>query len=190
MLVYMKIVEGVKKLFGTLNNIPAESDKELVYKNADGDALSVVPGDQYLDDGNGGIIRKSDNSAVVVQIDPAEGDDVTIIPPVDPFESEEVEAGKNSTVSRTFAAPLAVKTLTSISVTGFKTSYNVGDTLDISNVVVKAKYDDGSEQVVDNYTVDPSIDHVLTESDNSTYVTFSYTENDITKTTRKKITVA
>lgn len=80
------------------------------------------------------------------------------------------------------------KTLSSISVKGFKTTYSVGDTIDLSGTTVTAKYDDGSTDTVTTYTTDPAADTQLTAEDTS--VVFSYTENDITKTVTKTITVS
>ena len=60
MLVYEKKVDSTRKLFGTEGNIPAVSDSALVYKDDIGETLTIVSGDTYLDDGHGGIIRKSD----------------------------------------------------------------------------------------------------------------------------------
>lgn len=80
------------------------------------------------------------------------------------------------------------KTLVSISVKGFKTTYTVGDTIDLSGTTVTAKYDDGSTDTVTTYTTDPAADTQLTAEDTS--VVFSYTENDVTKTVTKTITVS
>lgn len=80
------------------------------------------------------------------------------------------------------------KTLSSISVKGFKTTYSVGDTIDLSGTTVTAKYDDGSTDTVTTYTTDPAADTQLTAEDTS--VVFSYTENDVTKTVTKTITVS
>ena len=80
------------------------------------------------------------------------------------------------------------KVLSSISVKGFKTTYSVGDTIDLSGTTVTAKYDDGSTDTVTTYTTDPAADAQLTAEDTS--VVFSYTENDVTKTLTKTITVS
>ena len=69
MLVYEKKVEGTRHLFGKVEGtIPAASDVQLTYKDADGNTLTVSESDTYLNDGKGGIIRKSDNKAVNVFI--------------------------------------------------------------------------------------------------------------------------
>ena len=69
MLVYEKKVEGTRHLFGKVEGtIPADSDVQLTYKDAGGNTLTVSESDTYLNDGKGGIIRKSDNKAVNVFI--------------------------------------------------------------------------------------------------------------------------
>ena len=80
------------------------------------------------------------------------------------------------------------KILSSISVKGFKTTYSVGDKIDLSGTTVTAKYDDGSTEVVTTYTTTPDADTAL--SAENTSVIFSYTENDVTKTVTKSITVS
>ena len=80
------------------------------------------------------------------------------------------------------------KILTSISVKGFKTTYSVGDKIDLSGTTVTAKYDDGSTAVVTTYTTDPDADTALTTENTS--VVFSYTEGTVTKTASKTITVS
>jgi hypothetical protein len=42
MLVYEKIVDGEKHLFGTLGNIPAEDDMRLTYKNDAGEEITTI----------------------------------------------------------------------------------------------------------------------------------------------------
>ena len=69
MLVYEKKVEGVRHLFGKVEGtIPSATDVQLTYKDAGGNTLTVSDSDTYLNDGKGGIIRKSDNKAVNVFI--------------------------------------------------------------------------------------------------------------------------
>lgn len=71
MLVYEKIVDKVRHLFGTMGHIPSEDDVQLTYKDGDNQELSPAPtlNDTYLDNGHGGIIRKSDEKEVKVFID-------------------------------------------------------------------------------------------------------------------------
>lgn len=80
------------------------------------------------------------------------------------------------------------KVLSSISVRGFKTTYSVGDKIDLTGTTVTAKYDDGTSAAVTTYTTDPDADTLLTAENTS--VVFSYTENDVTKTVTKSITVS
>ena len=82
----------------------------------------------------------------------------------------------------------STKVLSSISVKGFKTTYSVGDKIDLTGTTVTAKYDDGSTQVVTTYTTTPDTNTSLTAENTS--VVFSYTENDVTKTVSKTITVS
>ena len=82
----------------------------------------------------------------------------------------------------------STKVLSSISVKGFKTTYSVGDKIDLTGTTVTAKYDDGSSEAVTTYTTDPTSDTALTAENTS--VVFSYTEKDVTKTLTKTITVS
>lgn len=72
MLLYTKIVneeeKPVRKIYGTEGNIPADTDKEVTYKDAEGSVVALKAGDTYLDDGMGGIIRESDKSVVNVYV--------------------------------------------------------------------------------------------------------------------------
>jgi len=82
----------------------------------------------------------------------------------------------------------STKVLSSISVKGFKTTYSVGDTIDLTGTTVTAKYDDGSSEVVTTYTTTPDDKTTLTAQDTS--VVFSYTAGEVTKTVTKTITVS
>jgi hypothetical protein len=82
----------------------------------------------------------------------------------------------------------STKILSSISVKGFKTTYSVGDKIDLTGTTVTAKYDDGSSAAVTTYTTTPDSNTALTAENTS--VVFSYTENDVTKTLTKTITVS
>lgn len=109
-----------------------------------------------------------------------------------PQEVEDVQMYKESDVIHVMIGDNDLgdssKVLSSISVKGFVTTYSVGDKIDLSNTVVTAKYDDGSSAAVTTYTTDPDADTSLTAEDTS--VVFSYTENDVTKTLTKTITVS
>ena len=73
MLLYTKVLQEeqgpVRKVYGTLNNIPAESDKEVTLMDAEGTEFEAVTNDTYLDNGHGGIVRASDKKAVNVIVD-------------------------------------------------------------------------------------------------------------------------
>ena len=90
MLVYEKIVDKVRHLFGTMGHIPSEDDVQLIYKDGEGGELTPAPtlDDTYLDDGHGGIIRKSDSKEVIVFIGANQ-----IIPPVSAGPGEEPIVG-------------------------------------------------------------------------------------------------
>lgn len=66
-----------------------------------------------------------------------------------------------------------------------ETAYEIGDTVDLSGIVVTAYYSDGSSKQVTNYTYSPTI----IRSNNDTEITISYTEEGITKTTIQEVTV-
>ena len=66
MIVYEK---SDRHLYGNLiGTSPTNEDPQLTYKDAEGSSLELSKLDTYLDDGKGGIIRKSDNKAVNVFI--------------------------------------------------------------------------------------------------------------------------
>ena len=86
MLLYTKVVteetedgekKVVRKIFGTLANIPADTDEEVTYKDAEGADLTLAADDIYVDGGAGKVIRKSDNKEVQVFVE-----DTRIIPAV------------------------------------------------------------------------------------------------------------
>ena len=80
MLVYEKKVDGERHLFGTVDNTaPGESDVQLTYKDTDGTVIEPELSDVYLNDGHGGIIRKSDSEAINVFIGETQiiGGDIT-----------------------------------------------------------------------------------------------------------------
>ena len=82
-------------------------------------------------------------------------------------------------------------TLTSISVTNnpSKTSYVVGETLNLSGLVITANYSDNSSSVVTGYTTNPANGATL-NTVGTQVVTVSYVENSITKTTTFNVTVS
>ncbi|MPM01317.1 hypothetical protein SDC9_47557 [bioreactor metagenome] len=87
------------------------------------------------------------------------------------------------------AAPAA--TLDSIAVTTqpTKTSYSVGETLDLSGMVITASYSDGSTAQVTQYTTVPADGSTLDTAGTIT-VTVSYTEDDVTRTTTFDVQVS
>jgi len=82
-------------------------------------------------------------------------------------------------------APAAV--LSSISVEGQKSAFNVGDTFSHEGAVVTALYNDGTTKTVTDDAEFSTPD--MTTAGTKT-VTVSYTENEVTKTTTYEITVA
>ena len=66
-----------------------------------------------------------------------------------------------------------------------ETAYEIGDTIDLTGMVVHAFYSDGSSHEISNYTYSP---HVVSSA-SDTEVTISYTEDGITKTAIQDITV-
>ena len=66
-----------------------------------------------------------------------------------------------------------------------ETAYEIGDTIDLTGMVVYAFYSDGSSHEISNYTYSP---HVVSSA-SDTEVTITYTEDGITKTAIQDITV-
>ena len=96
-------------------------------------------------------------------------------------------------VTKTTSIPIvvsepSVKTLTSISATKTQTSYNVGDTLSTSDIVVTAQYSNStSANVTSNAIIDTS--QVDTSTEGSYSIDITYTEDGVTKSTFIGITV-
>lgn len=67
-----------------------------------------------------------------------------------------------------------------------KTSYEYGDTLVTTGMVVKATYSDGATATVSNYTCSPTTLNTVTSSQ---AITVSYSENGVTKTTTFNVVV-
>jgi len=80
--------------------------------------------------------------------------------------------------------PATSATLESIAVTTppIKTTYKVGEALDLTGLVVTATYSDGSTSVVTGFTTDPDNGSAL-NTEGSVTVTISYAKDDITKST-------
>ena len=66
-----------------------------------------------------------------------------------------------------------------------ETAYEIGDTIDLTGMVVHAFYSDGTSHEISNYSYSP---HVVSSA-SDTEVTISYTEDGITKTAIQDITV-
>ena len=159
MLVYEKKVDGERHLYGKVEGtIPAVDDTQLTYKDAQGQQLELVDKDTYKDDGKGGIYRVSDNAAVNVFIG-----DTQII-------GGEIEV-----------------VLTGIEVTApTKVTYSVDDTLDLTGMVVKEVYSDGTKKTITTgFTTSPVDGATLAATD--TKVTVTHTESS--KTAEFTITV-
>lgn len=175
MLVYEKDAGENRHLYGTLNNIPSESDNQLVYEDADGDAISPTLSGTYVDDGHGGILMKGEDgdTFVGVYIKKADNSLVNIIPGGD-YEPE-------------------TKTLKSIKFKKkpTKTTYIAGDTLDLTGAVVEATFETGEKETLaldaDGLTFSPANGDTLATTD--TAVTATYVFSDITKTATCAITV-
>ena len=151
MLVYEKKVEGQRKIFGTLENIPSAEDEALVYTTEDGTEIDdLTLNEQYVDSGNGGIIRVADNTEIFVSLD-----STVIVPP-------------NGEI---------VPVLESIEVTTLPTITTYGaahQKYDWTGMVVTATYTDGTTAAVTGYTTSPA-DGADVPNDNTTVeVTVTY----------------
>ena len=94
---------------------------------------------------------------------------------------------QTATQAITVKAAAVSKTLTGIEITTppAKVKYTEGESFDPKGMVVTAKYDDNSSNVVTSYTYSP--DGALSTSD--TEITVSYTEGSVTQTATQAITV-
>ena len=130
MLVYEKGTGENRHLYGTMNNIPSDTDNQLVYKDADGDVITPPLAGTYVDDGHGGILMKGEDgdTFVGVYIEKPDSDVVNIIPGGD-YEPDVVvgiEFKQNPT----------------------KTEYSVGETLNLEGAIVVATHKSGKEEVI------------------------------------------
>lgn len=121
MLIYEKKVEEnnelVRHLFGTEGNIPSEDDVQLTYADTDGDPIDdLTVTTPLFDDGHGGI-KTADGETVSVWIGTT-----NIIP-------GDITVALSGIVVTTKPTKL---------------TYDVNDTLDLTGMVVKGKYSDGS----------------------------------------------
>lgn len=143
MLVYEKGTGEDRHLYGTEGNIPTADDVRLTYKDSEGTEISDLTfTETYLDDGHGGIIRAADSEEVDVFIG-----DFRVIP------AGEVVSIEVTTDPTT-------------------TTYSIGDTLDLTGMVVTATYADDTTSEITGYTTVPEDGAELTAED--TTVTVSY----------------
>lgn len=156
MIIYEKIVEGVKHLFGTKQNIPSNSDLQLTYKDNDGDVITPTLSDTYVDGGSTAgtqyIARKSDGKLVNVFI----GDECVI--------------GKVTT-------PKVVKSI-KVKTAPTKVTYTANDKLDLTGLVITATYSDGDKidvvyaEHASDFTTTPANGATLTAADTEVQITY------------------
>ena len=167
MLVYEKKVnegeELKRRLFGTMGNVPAEDDNELIYKDADDLVINPVIPDSYVDDKLGGIIRLSDNKAVKVFINDNTQGEVQIIP--HSIKESEVIVEEEKVIE-------AVK----ISAMPTKIAYIEEEALDLTGLEVTVDYSDETSEVVSNFKAVPANGTILTTADNKVVIAV----NDVT----------
>ncbi len=157
MLVYEKKVEGERHLFGKVEGtVPSESDVQLTYKDTDGTTIEPELSDVYLNDGHGGIIRKSDGEAINVFI------------------------GETQIIGGDIPTPQVV----SITVTPpTKTSYVEGDTLDLTGMVITGNLSNGETiAITEDYSASPANGATLTTSNNKVVVTYFELTDEFTIT--------
>ena len=170
MLVYEKKVDNVRHLFGTMNDVPSESDNQLVYKDAYGDSATVSLNNKYLDDGHGGITMVTPEgtaSFLAVNIKKTDNSLVNIIP-----------GGSYETPT---VSSIAVKTAPT------KVTYTEGDKLDMKGLVLTVTYSNSTSQDIaygdTGITYSPADGATLATTD--TKVTITYAN----KTAEQAITV-
>ena len=165
MLIYGKTVDNATHLYGTLGAIPSNSDNQLVYKDYDGDVITPVSGDSYVDGGSANgiqrIIRKSDGKVVNVFI------------------------GDNCVIGQV-VTPKVIKKIV-ITTKPTKLEYDVNDKLDLTGLVVSAVYADGDIVALESgYTTSPADDSTL-DTAGTVKVTVTHTESS--KTASFNVTV-
>ena len=175
MLIYEKGTGENRHLYGTLENIPSDSDNQLVYEDKDGDTITPTLSNTYVDDGRGGILMRKDGEEtfVGVYIKKQDNNLVNVIPGGD-YEPE-------------------TKVLKSIRFKKkpTKTSYTAGDALDLTGAVIEATFESGEKEVIANdaevLTFSPEDGTTLSTS--NTEVTATYVLGEVEKTTTCAITV-
>lgn len=181
MLVYEKWVtesnEQVRHLYGTVENTPSDSDNQLVYQDADGDAVTPTLAYTYLDDGHGGIKMvdsEGTETFLAVNIKKSDNSLVNIIP------------GGNYEPADKVLKSISFKKKPAL-------TYTEGDTIDISAAKVQATFESGEkEDVTSDVVWTPTTSTQLATTD--TTITASYTypaegADQVTKTASVTITV-
>ena len=174
MLIYEKKVDGVRHLFGTMENIPNESDNQLVYQDEYGDAVTLTDAleNQYFDDGKGGITMVTPegvSSFLGVAVKDT-NNQVTVVIPQGGFTPEEKEVKS-----------IAVDTPPT------KVSYTAGEALSMAGLKIEVTYTNNSTEILASnatgITYSPASGTTLTVE--NTKVTITYKE----KTCEQAITV-
>ena len=175
MLIYEKFVQGVRHLFGTINNVPSDSDNQLVYKDADGDTVSDISlNNKFFDNGSGGIIMvdsEGNETFLAVNINkgtPQSPDLVNVVP------------GGNYTPEEKVLVSIRFKHKPT------KTVYAEGETIDTAGIKIEATFKSGEKEDVTSdcsFTPDSALETTDTE------ITASYTYGTVTKTATYSITV-
>ena len=175
MLVYEKGTGENRHLYGTMNNIPADTDNQLVYKDADGDAITPTLAGTYVDDGNGGILMKGEDgdTFVGVYVKKPNNDLVNIIP-----------GGGYQPEKKVLKSIRFKKKPT-------KTKYIADEELNLDGTVIEATFETGEKETLaldaDGLTFDPEDRATLTVDDTS--ITATYVFDSVTKTATCSITV-
>lgn len=187
MLIYEKYVTEtvdteevkVRHLFGTEANVPSDSDNQIVYQDADGDAVTPTLNAQYFDDGKGGIKMVDSGGvetflAVNINKGTAQNPDLVNVIPGGSYKPAEkaltgvrIEKAKNT-----------------------KTNYTVGDELSTTGIKLFAVFASGEEENVTadaDFYFDDSETTTVTADD--TAIVGSYTYDKVTETDSFDITV-
>lgn len=188
MLVYEKWVtesdEQVRHLYGTEANIPSDSDNQLVYQDADGDAVTPTLAYTYLDDGHGGIKMvdaDGNETFLAVNIKKADNSLVNIIP------------GGSYTPEEKVLSSVRIEKANNT-----KTHYTVGDTLSTTGIRLFATFASGEEENVTSsatFTFDDSGSTTATADDKAVVGSYTYPAESgdgitqVTKTDSFAITV-
>ena len=188
MLIYEKYVTEtvdeadvqVRHLFGTEANVPSDSDNQLVYQDADGDAVTPSLTAKYLDDGKGGIIMVTEEEGeevktyLAVNIKDANNNLINVVP------------GGNYEP--------AEKALSSVRIekaSNTKTHYTVGDEIVATGIKLFAVFASGEEENVTadaTFTFSPSGKEAAEDGD--TAIEGSYTYDSVEKTDSFAVTVS